>query len=113
MESLRQGAAEEGFLDRMLGTNCFSQAVGQLTADCRRMEQETKTRLALSLMNCQLQVQQGQTYPCHRRQTIKECTEGLTDRAHALFVEFLTQADRWACAAAIRAACSWCKPCAS
>ncbi|KAI3433451.1 hypothetical protein D9Q98_003264 [Chlorella vulgaris] len=93
LESLRQGAAEEGFLDRMLGTNCFSQSVGQLTADCRRMEQETKTRLALSLMNCQLQVQQGQTYPCHRRQTIKECTEGLTDRAHALFVEFLTHAD--------------------
>ncbi|KAL4859390.1 Protein strawberry notch 1 [Chlorella vulgaris] len=93
LDSLRQGAAEEGFLDRMLGTNCFSQAVGQLTADCRRMEQETKTRLALSLMNCQLQVQQGQTFPCHRRQTIKECTEGLTDRAHALFVEFLTHAD--------------------
>lgn len=97
----------------MLGTNCFSQAVAQLTADCRRMEQEAKTRLALSLMNCQLQVQQAQTYPCHRRHTIKECTEGLSDRAHALFVEFLTHADRYllcmrweGCAAAIPGA-SW------
>jgi hypothetical protein len=59
------------------------------------MEQETKTRLALSLMNCQLTVQQSRTYPCHKRQSIKECTEALSDRAHALFVEFLTHADRW------------------
>ena len=70
--------------------------VGELASDCRRLEQEGKSRLALRLMNCQLAVQQGATFPCPRRQSIKECTEVLPDRAYALFVEFLTHADRCA-----------------
>lgn len=97
LRGLEHEAEAEGLLDRLFGTNCFSQAVSQLRSDCRRMEQESKTRLALSLMNCQLAVQQARTFPCHKRQSIKECTEALTDRAHALFVEFLTHADRWWC----------------
>ena len=68
--------------------------MSELAADCRRMEQEQKTRLALRLANCQLAVQGGETYPCHRRQPLKECMEALPERAHALFVEFLTHADR-------------------
>lgn len=47
LDVLEGGASAEGFLDRLLGTNCFSAAVGELTADCRRMEQAAKTRLAL------------------------------------------------------------------
>ena len=77
----------------MLGTNCFSQAVAQLTADCRRLGQEQKTRLALHLMNCQLGVQGGDTYPCPPRASLKDCTAALSERAHSLFVEFLTHAD--------------------
>jgi hypothetical protein len=96
LDALEAGAEAEGFLDRVLGTNCFSQAVGELASDCRRLEQEGKSRLALRLMNCQLAVQQGATFPCPRRQSIKECTEVLPDRAYALFVEFLTHADRCA-----------------
>jgi len=80
-------------MDRLLGTNCFSQAVSELTTDCRRMEQETKTRLALRMMNCQLATQGGLTFHCSRRQSLKECTEVLPDRAHSLFVEFLTHAN--------------------
>lgn len=47
LEALEAGADAEGFLDRLLGTNCFTSAVGELNADCRRMDQEAKTRLAL------------------------------------------------------------------
>lgn len=70
-----------------------AQAVAELTADCRRMEQPQKTRLALHLMNCQLAVQGSDTYPCRPRQTLRECTDVLPDRAHALYVEYLTHAD--------------------
>src|SRR5689334_15460867 len=47
LEALEAGASAEGFLDRLLGTNCFNAAVGEISTDCRRMEQEAKTRLAL------------------------------------------------------------------
>jgi len=57
------------------------------------MEQQQKTRLALHLMNCQLQVQGSGTYPCRPRQTLRECIEVLPDRAHGLYVEYLTHAD--------------------
>ncbi|KAL4431061.1 hypothetical protein ABPG75_006317 [Micractinium tetrahymenae] len=93
LDVLEAGASAEGFLDRMFGTNCFSAAVGELTADCRRMEQEAKTRLALRLTNCQLATQGGPTYPCSPRQSLQECTQALPDRGYALFVEFLTHAD--------------------
>lgn len=93
LDALSAQAEGEGFLDRILGTNCFSTAVAELTSDCRRLEPEAKTRLALRLANCQLAVQGGATYPCGRRQSIRECTEALSERAHALFVEFLTHAD--------------------
>lgn len=93
LEALEEGVEREGFLDRLLGTNCFSQAVAELTADCRRMEQEAKTRLALRLTNCQLAVQGSATFPCGRRQSIRDCTEAMSERAHVLYVEFLTHAD--------------------
>ena len=69
------------------------QAVAELGADCRRMEQPQKTRLALHLMNCQLAVQGSDTFPCRPRQTLRECTDVLPDRAHAMYVEYLTHAD--------------------
>ena len=47
LDVLEGEASSEGFLDRLFGTNCFSAAVGELAADCRRMDQEAKTRLAL------------------------------------------------------------------
>lgn len=47
------------------------------------------------LTNCQLATQGSDTFPCHRRQSLKECTEQLPERGYALFVEFLTHADRW------------------
>ena len=80
-------------MQRLLGTSCFSAAVADLTSDCRRMEQEQKTRLALRLMNCQLAVQGGATFPCARRRALRECTEQLSERAHSLFVEFLTHVE--------------------
>lgn len=39
MEILTSEADREGFLDKVLGTNCFSAAVQELNTDCRRMSQ--------------------------------------------------------------------------
>ena len=53
VEALAGEAANETFLDRLLGTNCFTRALKELDADCRSMGQEQKSRLALALVNCQ------------------------------------------------------------
>eukprot|EP00887_Chlorella_sp_A99_P005575 scaffold1.g5575.t1 len=88
LESIAAEADKEGFLDRVLGTNCFSAAVKELNADCRRMQQEQKSRLALRLVNCHQGAHGGDTFPCGRRQPLKACIEGLPDRLWHMYVEF-------------------------
>lgn len=59
---LQGEAGKETFLDRLLGTNCYGQAVAELGEDCRRMDQEQKSRLALRLVNCQVWCGAGQVF---------------------------------------------------
>ena len=54
---LRGLAGQETMLDRLWQNNCFTQAVQALRVKrCQTMDPETKSRLALALANCQLQV---------------------------------------------------------
>lgn len=80
LDALEGAASAEGFLDRLLGTNCFSAAVGELTADCRRMEQEAKTRLALRLGRC----------PDSSRECCNTLSKGYATAAQPNFADFTT-----------------------
>jgi hypothetical protein len=124
VQSLDDGASAEGFLDRLLGTACYSRAVDELHADCRTLGQDTKSRLALQvspcvllrsrwavtgpadepapapptsqLVNCQLATHGTEAFTCGASESLKVCTERLPDRVWTLYVEFLSHIDRWA-----------------
>lgn len=53
LDVLKEAAAQESNLDRLLGSNCYTKAVKEIITDCRNLDQELKTRLALRLTNCQ------------------------------------------------------------
>lgn len=91
--ALRNNAASETFLDTLLGTNCYSKALTELQRDCRHLEQEEKSRLAVRLANCQLATQGQETYPCSSSDPLRECVERLSDKANFLYIEFLTHID--------------------
>ena len=55
--ALENLASRETTLDRLWHTNCFTQALQSLRVErCQAMTPEDKSRLALALANCQLQV---------------------------------------------------------
>lgn len=92
-----QGEAEtESFLDRLLGTDCYSRAVGMLEGECRGMGQEAKARLALQLAACQVATHGGAAPRCPSTGPLKPCLDALGEREWQLYVEFLTHTDRHA-----------------
>lgn len=91
--ALRDNAASETFLDTLLGTNCYSKALIELRRDCRSLEQEEKSRLAVKLTNCQLATQGQETYHCSSADSLRACVERLPDKVNYLYIEFLTHID--------------------
>ncbi|KAH7618238.1 hypothetical protein Ndes2526B_g07161 [Nannochloris sp. 'desiccata'] len=91
--SLQAAAGTETFLDKMLGTNCYSRAVSDLERDCSRLDQLQKSRLALGLANCQLATQGQDTFPCSNTETLRACVDRLPDRENFMYIEFLTHVD--------------------
>lgn len=97
---LVEASAGESFLDRMLGTNCFSQALQTVNGECMRLSTDARYRLAIELLNCHQRQVGGRHYPCGPRQTTQECTARMTDRDHGALTDFLTNVQRCAhCAA--------------
>ena len=55
--ALQKLAGQETLLSSLWQRNCFTQALQSVGVQrCQTMNSETKTRLALALANCQLQV---------------------------------------------------------
>ena len=93
ISTLQSAAKTETFLDKMLGTNCYSRAVKELQHDCAHLDQAQKSRLALRLANCQLATQGQDTYPCSDNEPLRACVERLPDRDNYMYIEFLTHVD--------------------
>lgn len=93
LHALESSSQTETFLDRMLGTNCYTKALEDLEKDCKSINQEQKSRFALYLANCQLATQGQDTYPCGLREPLRTCLSRLPDRETMLYIEFLTHAD--------------------
>ena len=87
-------AQAETFLDRLMGTNCYSKALTVVTGDCAKLDTEEKYRLALELLNCHQRVVGGPHYACDRSQQFQQCVAGMPDRDHGVFAEFLTNIER-------------------
>jgi len=91
--SLKAAAESETFLDKMLGTNCYTSAVNNLEQDCQRLDQVQKSRLALGLANCQFATQGQDTFPCSNSEPLRACVDRLPDRENFMYIEFLTHVD--------------------
>lgn len=91
---LQADAETESFLDRLLGTDCYSRAVSTLEGECRGMGQEVKARLALQLAACQVATHGGTPPRCPSTGPLKPCLDALGEREWQLYVEFLTHTDR-------------------
>lgn len=102
VQTLQKEASKENFLDRIVGTDCYSKAIDRLS-DCKSLDQEQKSRLAFKLTGCQLAIhgedtmtaggETTDTLVCPPSSTLKTCLQFLSNRAYAIYVEFLTHID--------------------
>ena len=95
LSNLQQHAKHEGFLDSILGTNCYSNAVEKLGRRCSSLDQDLKYRLALDLLNCHQHHLGGHVYVCKQDTSLQQCLAGMSDRDHGAYMEFLTNVDRY------------------
>lgn len=90
LDKLEQQASNEGFLDVMLGGNCYTRAVQSLKQGCADMDTDTSMWLAFQLANCLFAKTRRRTYPCREDgRGISECTMGMTGEDYIVFSQFL------------------------
>ena len=94
LNGLAQLSEGEGLLNQLFGTDCYSQALAQVGNDCKRLDHNSKSRLAMAMMNCHLYKLGERTYTCTERTSLKDCTSSLSDRHFNTFNEFFTNIDR-------------------
>ena len=70
--------------------DCWRKAIQSLTTNCKRLDDEIQSRLALSFANCFLQRSGQTTYPCDENQRIEDCLRGVSERAFNSYTEFFT-----------------------
>lgn len=91
LETLQNKADDEGFLDVLLGSNCYSSAVRSLQQDCNRMDSDSSMLLAFSMANCLFAKTGRPTYPCksYSIQDIASCTARMNGEDYVVFSQFL------------------------
>ena len=52
LERLQAQAQDEGFLDVLLGSNCYTTSVREIVQDCNAMDADSSMWLAFSMANC-------------------------------------------------------------
>lgn len=81
-------------LNKLFGTDCYSQALARVGNDCKRLDHNSKSRLAMGMMNCHLYKLGERPYSCTEKMSLKECTSSMSDRHYNTFNEFFTNVDR-------------------
>jgi hypothetical protein len=54
ISTLEQHAQQESFVARVFGTDCYTDALRAVRTECRNLDHDGKTRLALAFANCHL-----------------------------------------------------------
>lgn len=85
----------ETFLDWIFGTDCYSQVVRSLNAECRRLDQDQQARLGLNLANCFLSKSGKAAFPCSARQDTRTCTSRLDQEAFNTYQQFFLNVYRY------------------
>jgi hypothetical protein len=88
---LQEKAQDEGFLDVLFGSHCYSSAVRSLEQDCNRMDSDSSMWLAFNMANCLFAKSGRRAYPCKSTssQDIASCTSQMSGDDYIVFTQFL------------------------
>jgi len=89
IENLKENAAKEGFFNKMFGTDCWSQALGVVERQCKRLSSEQQARLAVALFNCHMRQAGRFTVKCPAESSIKDCTGHMDDKDFIIYSNFV------------------------
>ncbi|KAL0029116.1 hypothetical protein WJX77_008042 [Trebouxia sp. C0004] len=94
LTELRAQAAGETFVNKLLGTDCFTKSLSIVNKDCSKLDLEKKSRLAMALAICHLDQLGLPAFTCKPSMTLKQCADNIKDdRQYTTYLEFLSNVD--------------------
>lgn len=94
LTELQQLASEETFVNKLLGTDCFTKSLSVVNKDCSKLDSEKKSRLAMALAICHLDQLGLPTFSCKSSMSLKQCADSMhNDRQYTTYMEFLSNID--------------------
>jgi len=94
LTELQAQAAGETFINKLLGTDCFTKSLSIVNKDCSKLDSEKKSRLALALAICHLDQLGLPAFTCRPSMTLKQCADDIKDnRQYTTYMEFLSNVD--------------------
>lgn len=94
LAELQQHANGETFVNKLLGTDCFTKSLNMVNKDCSKLDSEKKSRLAMALAICHLEQLGLPTFSCKPSMSLKQCADSMhNDRQYTTYMEFLSNVD--------------------
>jgi hypothetical protein len=94
LTELQAQAASETFVNKLLGTDCFTKSLSIVNKDCSKLDSEKKSRLAMALAICHLDQLGLPAFTCRPSMTLKQCADDIKDnRQYTTYMEFLSNVD--------------------
>lgn len=88
---LQELSTGETFVNKILGSDCYTKSLDILDSDCSRMDSEKKSRLAMALANCHLAQLGLPTFTCKHNMNLKQCADNMrNERMYSTYLEFLS-----------------------
>ena len=96
LTELQAQAAGETFVNKLLGTDCFTKSLSIVSKDCSNSDSEKKNRLAMALAICHLDQLGLPAFTCKPSMTLKQCADNMKDdRQYTTYMEFLSNVDTY------------------
>ncbi|RUS70662.1 hypothetical protein EGW08_021583, partial [Elysia chlorotica] len=69
---------------------CWVNAMATIHAGCKRLSDDTQTRLSLAYLNCFLELQGRSSYSCSDKDEVKDCVKDMREADLSSFTTFFT-----------------------
>lgn len=89
-------AASETFLEHILGLDCYTKAIMELTNECNSMTSDQRCWLAVKFTSCFLISSGLQPLRCENTRSIGRCTESMDVKTFNAYSQFYTNVHRYA-----------------
>ena len=84
---------------RVFGTDCYTDALRAVRTECRNLDHDGKTRLALAFANCHLYKLGKRTHACSASMPLKACVNHKDPEFYFAHMQFFSEIDRCTCIA--------------